>query len=309
MRVLVTGAAGQLGRSIAREFNLGHEVLALGRADLDIEDATAVRDRVEAFQPALIVNCAAYNEVDRAEDEPARALSINGLAPGALAVAANSVDAVLVHYSTDFVFDGEAAVPYSEDDVPRPKSMYAMSKLMGEWGAAIARRHYVLRVESLFGGGADAPSHTRRGSTIDRMADTLIAARELRVFVDRVVSPSYVTDVTFATAALVTQQAPYGLYHCVNSGMATWQELAIEMARQMDVEPHIVGVHTSEVRLKAPRPRFCALANAKLAACGIEMPTWRDALARYTAGRRALEATVAPRALGRSATESGTKAR
>ena len=292
MRVLVTGAAGQLGRSITRAFTQGHDVLALGRADLDIEDAAAVRERVESFQPTLIVNCAAYNEVDRAEDEPVRALSINGIAPRILGEAASRVDAVLVHYSTDFVFDGKASSPYSEDDPVAPQSVYASSKLMGEWGAAIAPKHYVLRVESLFGGGADAGAgDARRGSTIDRIADALLAGREVRVFVDRVASPSYVEDVTDATAELVNRAAPFGLYHCVNSGMATWDELALEMAREMDVEAQIVRVHMSEVRLKAARPRFCALANAKLAAAGIEMPPWRDAVARYVGDRLRLEAT------------------
>ena len=293
MRVLVTGAWGQLGRSIARAFGAAHEVLAVGRADLDIGDARALRDRVEHFQPALIVNCAAYNEVDRAEDEPRLALSINGIAPRALADAARLVDAVLVHYSTDFVFDGDAAVPYSEDDNVRPQSVYAMSKLMGEWGAATAPKHYVMRLESVFGGAVDAgTTHARRGSTIDRIADSLLGGREVRVFVDRVVSPSYVEDVTRATAALVSRRAPYGLYHCVNSGMATWHELALEMARQFEIDAQIVLVHTSDVRLKAPRPRFCALANAKLAAAGVQMPTWRDAIARYAADRRRLEASA-----------------
>ena len=288
MKVLVTGAGGQLGRTVAAVFRAAGDVAALGRAELDITDDDAVRAAVDALRPGVILNCAAYNAVDGAEDDPVTALAVNAFGVRALARAAAGVDATLVHYGTDFVFDGTASAPYGEDDAPNPQSVYAASKLAGEWFAEGAR-HYVLRVESLFGGGALAPDAAGRrlGSSLDRIADSLLAGREVRAFTDRVVSPSYIDDVAAATLALVRTAAPPGLYHCVGSGHATWRDVTVELARQLGVrEPAVRGITLDELRLRAPRPRFCALSNRKLAAAGIEMPHWRDALARYARRRR-----------------------
>jgi len=287
VKVLVTGAGGQLGRTVAPVFASEHEVAALTRGDLDLTDAAAVRATVDGLRPGVIVNCAAYNAVDGAEDDPVTALAVNAFGVRSLARAAAGIDATLVHYGTDFVFDGTASEPYGEDDPPNPQSVYATSKLLGEWFAQGAR-HYVLRVESLFGGGALAPGADGRrpGSSLDRIADALLDGREVRAFTDRVVSPSYVDDVAAATLALVRRAAPNGLYHCVGSGHATWFDVTVALARQLGVEPAIQGITLDELKLRAPRPRFCALSNRKLARAGFDMPHWGDALARYARARR-----------------------
>ena len=281
MRVLVAGAGGQLGRVVARALAVEHDVVPLTRADLDITDEVRVRAAVADARPGIIVNCAAYNAVDDAEDDAVAALAVNAFGVRALARAAAAADATLVHYGTDFVFDGTASEPYREDDPPNPQSVYAASKLLGDWFAQGARA-YVLRVESLFGGvdGPDAGGR-RAGGSLDRMADALLAGREVRAFVDRVVSPSHVDDVAAATAALLRAAPAHGLYHCVGSGHATWLELATAVAGELGVESTIRGVTLDELELRAPRPRFCALSNRKFAAAGVEMPHWRDAVARY----------------------------
>ena len=274
MKILVTGAAGQLGTTIAHAYADRAEIVAATRQRLDIGDAAAVRAFVARERPDAVINCAAFNDVDGAEDRAIDAIRANALAVRALARAAAESGAILVHYSTDFVFDGHTARPYVEDDEPSPQSVYASSKLLGEWFAADAPRHYVLRVESLFGG-------TERRSSIDRIVDAVKAGTPARVFTDRTVTPSYVGDVADATWRLVASSVRGGLYHCVNSGVTTWFALAEEIGRVLGVEPHLVPVRMADVPMKARRPRYPALSNDKLARVGIVMPSWQDALRRY----------------------------
>ena len=278
----MTGAAGQLGSAIVRAF-AGTDLVALTRADLDTADTAAVRSIVAKARPGVIINCAAFNDVDRAETTPTEALAVNAFAVRSLARAAEACGASLVHYGSDFVFDGEASTPYDEAARPSPRSTYASSKLLGEWFALDAPRAYVLRVESLF--GSDAGWRGRRG-TLDNIVDGLEQGREVRVFTDRVVSPSYVEDVAAATKYLLESGAEPGLYHCVNSGHATWHGVAEEAARQLGVTPRFKTMTMAEAALKAPRPRYCALSNARLAAAGFPMPAWQDALRRWLAIRR-----------------------
>jgi dTDP-4-dehydrorhamnose reductase len=280
-RVLVTGAAGQLGSFIVRAFE-GYEVVAAARRELDVTDPSAVAGVVSEIAPSLIINCAAYNDVDGAEDAPLDALAPNAFAVRSLARAASACGATLVHYSTDFVFDGEASVPYDEQAAPRPRSAYAASKLLGEWFALDAPRAFVLRVESLFG---CVPGWTGRRGTLDSIVEGLVAGRDVRAFTDRVVSPSYLADVAAATRFLVESGAAPGLYHCVNSGQGTWYQVAQEAARLLGVNPRLVPMTVDHAALKAPRPRYCALSNAKLAAAGFTMPPWPDALGRWLASR------------------------
>ena len=283
MRVVVTGARGQLGAALVHEFAVGHETIALGRAELDVTDDAAVLAAMADLRPDAILNAAAYNDVDGAEDHPLDALNLNAFAVRALARAAEACGAVLVHYSTDFVFDGTATQPYAEDARPNPQSAYAASKLLGEWFAADLDHHYVLRVESLFGRAPDGPEP--KGS-IGAMVRNLGAGAEVRAYEDRTVSPTYVCDAARATRALLDRRAPAGLYHCVNSGLCTWLELARELARQLGVDDRVVPIRMADVKLRAQRPKYCALSNAKLAASGIAMPSWQDALARSLASVR-----------------------
>lgn len=276
-RVLVAGAAGRLGAAIVDAF-ADRDVIPHTRATLDITDPASVYAAVAQAAPAIVINCAAFNAVDEAEDRPLEALAVNAFAVRTLARAAEAAGATLVHYGSDFVFDGAATEPYDEEARPAPSSTYAMSKLLGEWFARDAPRSYVLRVESLFGG---PPDWTGRRGSFDGIVEALQQGRPVPVFTDRVVSPSYVHDVARATRHLVDGHAPPGVYHCVNSGYATWYEVAEEVARVLGVTPLLQPLTLDEVRLKARRPRFCALSNRKLAAAGFPMPPWRDALRRW----------------------------
>ena len=282
MKVVVTGAAGHLGAAVVREFSRAHEVTALARGDLDITDAEAVSRAIAAAGPDVIINCAAFNDVDAAEEEPVLAFQVNAFGVQALAQASAAAQAVLIHFSTDFVFDGRADRPYTEDDKPNPLSVYGASKLVGEWLAREAPRFYVLRVESLFGGTAGASA---RSGSVGRIVDAIEAEREVPVFTDRVVSPTSALEVVRATMQLLSGGPPYGLYHCVNGGSCGWDELAREAARLLGRDVRLKPMTLDSVSLKARRPRYCALSNAKLAAAGITLLHWREALARYITER------------------------
>jgi len=273
--VIVTGAAGRLARAIRDEFARDAVVVPLIRADLDVTDGRAVNARMAAERPDVIINCAGDNDVDGAEDRPVRALEANAFAVRSLARAADEAGAVLVQFSSDFVFDGTASRPYTEADEPNPQSVYAASKLLGEWFALEARRSFVLRVESLFG-----PAGAGRGGSLDRIVDGIVAGDEVPVFVDRTVSPTYAVDVASATRRLLERGAPGGLYHCVNEGACTWHDVAIEVARLLGREPRLRPITLDGLTLRASRPRFSALDPSKLRAAGVTMPTFSDALSR-----------------------------
>ena len=273
-RVFVTGAGGQLAAAVADAFAGRADVRARSHRELDIADPREVERQIADAAPHVIVNCAAYNQVDRAEQEPLAALEANAFGVRVLARAAGTVGASLAHYSTDFVFDGLASRPYTEEDRPNPQSVYAASKLLGEWFARDAPRTFVLRVESLFGGRAAR-------SSIDRIIEAVLDGREVRAFVDRTVSPSYVVDVAEATRQLLHTGEP-GLYHCVNDGFATWHDVALEVARLLGrPDARIVPVSVRDVPLPARRPQFAALSNGKLRRAGIAMRAWRESVASY----------------------------
>jgi len=279
-RVLVTGASGRLGSAIVAAFG-DQDIIAHTRSSLDVTSAGAATSIVREA-PDVIINCVAFNYVDLAEERSGEALAVNAFAVRSLARAAEETGAVLVHYGSDFVFDGNTSTPYDEQALPSPRSTYAITKLLGDWFALNAPRGFVLRVESLFG---SAGGWSGRSGSFDGIAERLEKGVEVEAFTDRVVSPSYVEDVARATKHLVEAGAEPGLYHCVNSGNATWYEIAEETARLLGVVPRLRPVTLDTMKLKASRPRYSALSNRKLAAAGFEMPTWQDALRRWV-GRR-----------------------
>jgi dTDP-4-dehydrorhamnose reductase len=279
VRIAVVGARGQLAAAVAHEFAAsGHDVIALTREELDVTDDAAIAAAMDRARPDAIVNGAAWTDVDGAEDHPVEALNTNAYAVRALARAADRHGAALVHYSTDFVFDGSGSAPYTEEDRPNPRSVYAATKLLGEWFALDQPRSYVLRVESLFG---QAPGARPAKGSAAVILDTLRAGGAPKVFVDRTITPTFVLDAARATRQLLQSPAPAGLYHCVNSGVCTWLEFAQELAHQLGIEPRLVPVRLSDMPLRAPRPKYCALSNEKLRSIGIEMPPWQDAVTRY----------------------------
>jgi dTDP-4-dehydrorhamnose reductase len=194
------------------------------------------------------------------------------------------VRAILVHYSSDFVFDGAAERPYTETDRPNPRGVYAASKLLGEWFAEDAPRTYLLRVESLFG---RAPGAGPEKGSAAAIIEALRSGAAARVFEDRTVSPTYVIDAARATRSILERGLTPGLYHCVNSGHCTWLEFAREAARLMNLaDPRLQPIRLADLKLKALRPLYSALSNDKLTSAGVAMPEWRDGLRRHLRSTR-----------------------
>lgn len=283
MKIAVLGAAGQLGGAVLEAARQRHDVAGFRRADLDVTDSAALARTLTAAGPDCIINCSAFANVDAAEDAPTAAIAVNALAVRSLARVATELNAVLVHYSTDFVLDGLTPGLHDETHRPNPSGAYASSKLLGEWFAAETPRHYILRVESLFGGA-------KPKSSIDMLLDGILSGRTVTAFSDRTVSPSYVLDVADATLRMIEQRIPFGLYHCVNTGSTTWDALTRELARLAgSADAEIATAQMAKMAMRVRRPLNAAMSNEKLRAAGIDMPTWQDALARHVHRRLAKE--------------------
>jgi dTDP-4-dehydrorhamnose reductase len=293
VRCLLIGSAGQLGYDLARTFDLPGELIPLTRADLDVLDPAAVARVLHDLRPTHVVNTAAYNLVDRAEDEREQAFALNADAVGVLGDVCDAVGATLVHFSTDYVFDGRRSTPYGEDDAPGPLSAYAESKLEGErWALASGRPAFVFRVCGLFG---VAPTiSARRTNFVDLMLRMAREGRSLRVVSDQVLTPSYTYDLAPKVWRVVGRGAP-GLYHLTNAGATSWYDFAREIFRLSGLAPSLTGVTAAEYGARARRPAYSVLAHGRLAAAGEDdLRPWQDALAAYLRERAEVSAAPAP---------------
>jgi dTDP-4-dehydrorhamnose reductase len=275
---LVFGARGTLGVALCQEMErLGWSVAAVGRGECDIRDATAVGALVGRVKPTAVFNAAAYTDVDRAEAESELANAVNADGAAVVARAAAAAGAAVVHYSTDFVFDGERGHLYKESDPPSPQGAYARSKVAGDAAvAAAAPRHFIVRVGCLYGrGGRNFPS------TIVRR---LRAGETVRADSERIGSPTWVKEVARASAALAVTDF-YGLYHCTSQGETSWADFAREAARLLGLpEERALGVPSAALRLKAARPRRAVLDNRALRDRGLDtLSTWQAALGAFVA--------------------------
>jgi dTDP-4-dehydrorhamnose reductase len=282
--VLIFGGSGQLGGEIQRTWN-GVEFVAPSHADVDITDATAVQRAIDDAQADTVVNCAAFHNVERCESEPQNALAANAVAVNAMAQACAQRERVFVTISTDYVFDGELARPYTEDDEPRPISAYGISKYAGELLVLrLQSRAYVVRTCGVYATRAS----TSKGHTfIDRIVTQAKNGEPVRIVRDQTVSPTYAPHLAHGLLQLLQANAAYGLYHMVNEGPVTWYDYAAEALRVAGIDHPIEPVSYKDWPSRVRRPPFSALENAKLHELGIRMPSWREGIAAYTADRRA----------------------
>lgn len=280
MKILILGAKGSLGQTFLDLYK-GHEVLAWDREELDITDEDEVAKKISEQKPELIINCAAYNAVDKAEDKRMIADQINGYAVGFIAKAASEIGAVMVHYSTGEVFDGSNSGGYNEDDQPRPVNQYGESKLLGEIEfQENTEKFYLIRTCWLYGKpalGPDASVGGAKKSFSDLILDLAKAGKPINAVKDEFGNPTYVADLAQATAALIQQKKPFGIYHLVNSGTASRYDWAKEILAIKNLKVELNAVDSSFFERKAKRPKYEVLNNNKY----IELRPWTEALREY----------------------------
>jgi dTDP-4-dehydrorhamnose reductase len=285
-RTAVLGAAGQLGAELVRELNArGYRTAAWDRRQLDISDAAAVERALASCEAEVVFNSAAYNQVDVAETEPLAAFQGNALAVRNVALACRQLDARLVHFSTDYVFDGLASRPYTEDAPTHPLSAYAVSKLAGElYARAYLEAPLIVRTCGVFG---PAGRHTARGNFVELMLRLAGSARPIRVVEDHVASPTFAPWLAARTIDLV-ERGQAGIFHVGGGAPIAWFDFARMIFEAAGLTPELTPTNEREYRTAARRPKYSALSNAKMEAAGVApMPPLREAIETYFSRRNA----------------------
>lgn len=280
MKTLIVGASGQVGAALARR--LGEAATPLrGRGDLDLRDAAAVARAVSEARPRVVFNLAAYNAVDAAEADAEGAFAVNALGPLHLARTCRAAGALLVHFSSDYVFDGRDQRPIPEDRCPRPLSVYGASKLAGETlVAATGVDHLIVRTSGVFASGG---SRDKGGSFVERVVERARGGQTLRVVDDQRFAPTYAPDLAQAALALVDAGAR-GVFHVTNDGACTWHELAVAALEEAGVSAPVEAITSADLDAPAARPRYSVLDTARYRALGLApLRPWRDALREMAA--------------------------
>jgi len=280
-RVALIGSSGMLAQAVKKTLPATVSLLELDLPGFDMTDPAGVRETLRDFAPDIIVNCAAYTNVDGCESEEELATRVNGTAVGYLAEAATGLGAVLVHVSTDYVFAGDKAQPYSEEDPTGPVSAYGRSKLCGEQAILESglEAYFIVRTSWLYGSGGKNFVETIRRLASER--------EELRIVSDQVGTPTFTEDLAVAIVNLLATQA-FGVYHFANEGNCSWFDFASEIVRQLRVAgaelavKHVVPIRTEEYPLPAVRPAYSVFSKEKYKqVTGAAIPAWQDALSRY----------------------------
>jgi len=282
MTILILGGQGNLGTQLTKSLAGDYEVVSLDRKDLDFLDFKALISKVRELAPNIIINAAAYNAVDKCEDkeEYELAMKLNAYFPGLLADIALEQQAILIHYSTDYVFSGtEDKIFFTEDDTPNPVNKYGESKFQGE--REILRRvesglkYYLIRTSKLFGPRGSSPQ--AKPSFFDIMLDLAQNKKELTVVNEELSCFTYTPDLALATRQLWELEKAYGVYHLINQGPVTWYDAVRELFRLKKIASHIRAVRSENLLRAARRPKFSILKNTKVK----KMRPWEDALEEY----------------------------
>jgi dTDP-4-dehydrorhamnose reductase len=291
-RAIVFGKNGQLGTELVRVFKeREYDVTAFDRTEVDVTNPARIEHVIAAAMPSVVLNATAYNMVDVAEREPEAAFAGNALAVRSIAIACRQADAQLVHFSTDYVFDGNTERPYVEEDRPHPLGAYAVSKYAGElYAQAYLEAPLIIRTCGVFGPGG---LNTARGNFVETMLRLAHRKQPIRVLEDFVASPTYAPELAARTAELVARRAT-GVFHVGGGDPISWFDFARMIFEEAGIQPEVRATTQREYRTDARRPKFSALANRKMEALGVQpMPPLRDAVRAYMSARnRIVNATA-----------------
>lgn len=282
MTTLLIGANGQLGCELRQTF-ADQDLVPLTHADLELTDSASVRELVRKYRPGLILNTAAYHRVDECEEFPEHAFAVNAIAVRDLAVVAKEIGAVLVHFSTDYVFDGRQRNPYREVNPPGPLSVYATSKVAGEYFVrAMLPQHFVIRTCGLYG---LAGRYSTTGNFVETMLRLAREGRDIRVVGDQIVTPTSAKELALKVRQVVEAGA-YGLYHITNNGECSWYQCASAVFEMAGLRPRLQETTAAAFGALARRPAYSVLDNANLRSLGLDdLRHWRDALSEYLTER------------------------
>ena len=279
MKALLIGANGQLGTDLYRIFEAaGDVVVPVIHAQVDVCSERLVSDVMLEAKPDVVLNTAAFHKVEECEKQPGLAFQVNGIAAMNLAKACKRSGAILVHFSTDYVFDGQKNAPYEETDRPSPLNVYGTSKVAGEHLiAAYADRYFVIRTCGLYG---MAGSSGKGGNFVENMLKKTAAGDAIRVVDDQVLTPTYTLDLAEATRRLVLT-GDFGLYHVSSEGQCSWYQFTRTIFELAGVNAQLRSVKTGDFPSSVKRPAYSVLSKTKFRATGLSIPTWQDALSRY----------------------------
>jgi dTDP-4-dehydrorhamnose reductase len=285
VNILITGGNGQLAFDLRAALG-GHQITALGRHKLDITVPLQIEAALDRWKPHVLINTAAFHQVDVCESEPEQSFAVNAAAVQRLASACHQRLVTLVHLSTDYVFDGEKSAPYLERDHIRPLSVYGASKAAGEMAIRAATdRYLIVRTTGLYG---LAGTKTGRGSFVETMLRLAQRGEPISVVADQTLTPSHTSDVA-ATIAHLLDRSALGTYHVTNSGSCSWYEFAAEIFRLTNLDVDLIPTTQAERPSPARRPAYSVLSHEKLLQLGLpEIPDWQTALAAYLAARKEL---------------------
>jgi dTDP-4-dehydrorhamnose reductase len=278
MRIAILGANGQLGRDLVQTL-AAHEVFAFTRSDFDVTDYPKTRDVISQVRPQVVINTTAYHRVDDCETLAELAYSVNVLAVLNLVRIANDLGATLVHFSTDYVFDGKSTEPYTEASPPMPLSVYGNAKLAGENVVrSIAKNHVVIRTCGLYGA---AGSRGKGGNFVETMLAKARAGDKIRVISDQIATPTYTTDLAKQVAVMVEANVR-GLFHATNEGGCSWYEFARTIFELAGMHADLDSTTSDLYKTPATRPKYSVLENARLKQLSLnQMRPWREALGAY----------------------------
>ncbi len=280
MKVIIIGANGQLGFDLVKVFkNTEHETVPLTHADIDITDFKLSDKVLKNIQPETVINCAAYVRVDDAEECADKAFAVNALGARNIAQICKNMGSILVHISTDYVFDGRKTKPYTEEDIPNPLNVYGNSKLAGEYFVRnMLEKHYIIRSSSLFG---VAGASGKGGNFVETMIKKAKNNEEIKVVDDMIMSPTYTKDAACMIKNLLIKKLPFGMYHVANSGKCSWYDFAKAIFEILGMEANLSRTKTNILQSKARRPMFSPIASAKIKKYGLEMKSWDASLKSY----------------------------